>query len=447
MKKIKKILTAIGNPFLNNELKKYGELIVINNDVQYQDGIFEILELNSEINYLVLSELLPGDLKIDELIKKIINKNSKIKIILILEKNNELLEKNYIENGVYKIFYNNKTEINNILKIINEDEKIEKYNIEIRKEINEIKEYIKNNKKLNNKKIIKNNINKKIKINKLINIMKNNVNKIIKNKIIKNKLIKNNYLINYFLEDKKTEKNKVITVLGNNGSGKSLFSVVIANTLEKYSKKILIIDFDVLNNSLHTILGVKKYSEKIKNILDKNLNINKINIENLIININKKIDLISGINLIFDSNNKISEEKLNYIIKILSEKYDFIIIDTSSECFFEYNKELIKISDKSIFLTEPNLLEISKSKRFLEMYYYNWKIEKNKINIIFNKFNKNSIDINLLKKLFYDYKIIGKIKLKNNYNLLINNNFKNIKIKNNLLKKYNNFGKNFLINN
>ena len=49
MKKIKKILTAIGNPFLNNELKKYGELIVINNDVQYQDGIFEILELNSEI--------------------------------------------------------------------------------------------------------------------------------------------------------------------------------------------------------------------------------------------------------------------------------------------------------------------------------------------------------------------------------------------------------------
>ncbi|MBR3673604.1 MAG: hypothetical protein IKN65_04875, partial [Clostridia bacterium] len=187
--------------------------------------------------------------------------------------------------------------------------------------------------------------------------------------------------------------------------------------------------------------------EKDDDILDKNLNINKINIENLIININKKIDLISGINLIFDSNNKISEEKLNYIIKILSEKYDFIIIDTSSECFFEYNKELIKISDKSIFLTEPNLLEISKSKRFLEMYYYNWKIEKNKINIIFNKFNKNSIDINLLKKLFYDYKIIGKIKLKNNYNLLINNNFKNIKIKNNLIKKYNNFGKNFLINN
>ena len=44
MTKIKKILTAIGNPFLNNELKKYGELIVINNDVQYQDGIFENVE-------------------------------------------------------------------------------------------------------------------------------------------------------------------------------------------------------------------------------------------------------------------------------------------------------------------------------------------------------------------------------------------------------------------
>ena len=93
------------------------------------------------------------------------------------------------------------------------------------------------------------------------------------------------------------------------------------------------------------------------------------------------------------------------------------------------------------------MLEISKSRRLLDIYYNNWKIEKNKINIIFNKYNKNSIDINLLKKLYDDYTILGKIKLRNNYNLFINNNFKKIIIKNNLIKKYNYFGNKLLKNN
>ena len=213
---------------------------------------------------------------------------------------------------------------------------------------------------------------------------------------------------------------------------------MLAKSIKKQFKKILIIDFDILNNSLHTILGVKKYSEEIKKIIEKNnYKNNEINIENLIIKINNKVDLISGINLIFDANNKISNEKIKEIIEKLKIYYDVIIIDTTSECFFDYTKEIIKISNKSIYLTEANLIEISKSKRILEMYYTNWNIEKNKINIIFNKFNKKCIDISLLKNLYSDYNILGFLKLKNNYSELINNNFKNISIKNNIIKKYN----------
>ena len=422
MTKIKKILTAIGNPFLNNELKKIENFEMIGNDIQYQEGIFEAFEINKNINFIILSQLLPGESKIEEIIDNILAINSKIKIILILDKYDDNLEEVLKKTGVYRIIYNDKIEINDIIRIINEDEKMEKYNEEIRKEIEELKKYILNNNE-------KNNINnKKINIKKLNDKMKNKLQniKLLNKKIIYNK-IKHKSYINNLLDNK---NNKIISILGNNGSGKSVFSVLLAMNYKKNSKKTLIIDFDILNNSLHTLLGVKKYNEKIKENLNKNNFIRgKFNIEDLIIKVNNKIDLISGINLIFDSEQKITEEKLKKIINEIAEVYDVVIIDTTSECFFEYTKEIISISDKSIFLTEGNLLEVSKSKRLLDMYYTKWKIDREKIEIIFNKFNKNCIDINLLKKIYNEYYILGVIKLKTNYNKLINSNFNKTVIK------------------
>lgn len=467
VKKIKNILTAIGNPMLNNELKKIENINIVNNDIQYQEGIFEILEINKNIDFLVLSQIIPGKLNIEELLEIIQENIPKIKIIIILEKYDEKLEKILVKKKIYRIFYNNKIEINDIIKIINEDEKMEKYNQEIRKEIEELKKYIiennniKNKNFINNKNTIKNKIKKinsnnikdKKKILKIDNKKyKQNISLLFKriflDKLINNKILNilfvqkiNKYNIVkdiIFNSDCNKKNNKIISIIGNNGSGKSIFSILLAKELKKYSKKILIIDFDILNNSLHTILGVKKYPEKIKEELGNKNYIKDINIENLIIKINKKIDLISCINLIFDCGNKISMEKLKEIIKKLSMQYDYIIIDTTSECFFDYTKEILKISEKCIYLSEANLLEVSKSKRILEIYQNNWKIEKEKIDIIFNKYNKNSLNMNILKKLYCGYKILGKINLNINYNLLINKNIKYIngKIKQKIKTEY-----------
>jgi len=78
-----------------------------------------------------------------------------------------------------------------------------------------------------------------------------------------------------------------------------------------------------------------------------------------------------------------------------------------------------------VFLVEGNLLELSKSKKLLDIYVNNWNINRNKINIIFNKFNKNSIDLNILKEIYDEYVVLGTIKNNENFNLLINSNFKN----------------------
>lgn len=399
---MKKIITALAEPQLNNELKKEKDFIVIGKDIQYQEGVIEILETEKEVDFLIISEALPGNEKIENLIEKIKQINNEVNIVIILENKKEELEKNLYSKNVYLILYN-KIEIKEIIKLIKN--KKEDENEKIKKEINDLKKIIieQNSKNKQNKK-------QKIKEVKELNSQK-----------------------------------EIICILGSGGVGKSIFTVNLAKSLIYSKKKILIIDFDILNNSLHTILGVKKYSEKIsKKIKENNLIKDKICLKELKIKINKRIDLISGINLLFDSKYKIDNIQFNNLFNDVKKIYDVIIIDTSSECFFNYTKDIIKKSNINIFIVEPNLLEIQKSKNILKIYKEEWNIDNNKINILFNKFNKNSIDINILKIIFSEYNIIGKIDINNKYNLIINKNAN--KIDKNIKKEYLKIIEKYLIN-
>lgn len=376
---MKKIITALGNQVLNNELKKINEFEIVANDLQYKEAIIELLEINKNVNYIILSGILPGNITLTDLITKIKIINNNIEIILLLEKKEKEIEKKLKEQKIKNVLYIDNVKINDIIKILK-------------------------NKKINNKtKIpqeenIKNEINRKIKIN-------NNIKKQIKTEC------------------------KVISVLGSNGVGKSIYSVCMSNYLNNKKNKILIIDFDILNNSIHTILGISKYNKK-KN--------NKKIINDCIINVDNNISVLTGENII----NKY-KKNINYIVKlleILKEKYDYIIIDTSAECFFDINKTIINKSDINIFLLEANLLEITKATKLLEIYNKNWNIDERKIKIVINKYNKNAISMNIIKKLFSDYEIIGKLEMSNIYNNIINKNnkiiFKNYK-NNNEYKKIN----------
>ena len=399
---MKKIITALAEPQLNNELKKEKDFIVIGKDIQYQEGVIEILETEKEVDFLIISEALPGNEKIENLIEKIKQINNEVNIVIILENKKEELEKNLYSKNVYLILYN-KIEIKEIIKLIKN--KKEDENEKIKKEINDLKKIIieQNSKNKQNKK-------QKIKEVKELNSQK-----------------------------------EIICILGSGGVGKSIFTVNLAKSLIYSKKKILIIDFDILNNSLHTILGVKKYSERIsKKIKENNLIKDKIGLKELKIKINKRIDLISGINLLFDSKYKINNIQFNNLFNDVKKFYDVIIIDTSSECFFNYTKDIIKKSNINIFIVEPNLLEIQKSKNILKIYKEEWNIDNNKINILFNKFNKNSIDINILKIIFSEYNIIGKIDINNKYNLIINKNAN--KLDKNIKKEYLKIIEKYLIN-
>ena len=209
--------------------------------------------------------------------------------------------------------------------------------------------------------------------------------------------------------------------MGPNGIGKSIFSVIFANHIKQ--KKIAVIDFDILNNSLHTLLGVKNYSKKVQNKIKKEEAItDRINIKDYIIKTKANIDLISGINLLYNSKKCLSSKRIRNVIQDLKKEYDLIIIDTSSDCLLDYTKELLKISDNSFFISGANVLEIKKTKKLLDIYNKEWNIPKRKLSIIFNKYTKKSIDEDVLRRIFNKYNILGKISLSDYYDLIINRN-------------------------
>ncbi len=350
-----KIVTAIGNPGLNNELRQNPNIEVISNDILYQEGLFEILEKTADIDYIILSETILGEMSIDALVEEIKKINQNVKIVIILQNKKKELEDILYEKGVYKIIYNNGININKV----------------------------------------------------------ENLKKITK-------------------EETKNSRCEIIAISGPNGVGKSIISVNLAKSFAHKKNKILIIDFDILNDSLHTILGVKKNPIK----RDRKFNINSLKIK-----VNRKIDLISATNFLFDRNNKIEVKNIERIIKLLRNDYDVIVIDTTSESFLNITKTILKLCNKSVFVTEANILEIKKAKNLLDMYINRWDINKEKFNIVFNKYDKNSISISLLKSLFCEFNILGIIKYNSIYSKIINRNIKGNYMNKNMREEYGNINK------
>jgi len=370
-----KIITAMNNPKINDELKNEKNIELVCKDIFYKEGILEILENEININYIIINSELPGEIKLNNLIEKILEKNEKIKIIILIKKENK----------------------NNFYKIKNDKKDIKNNNIEIIKDIK-------------NKNIIRIFYNNEIKIEQLKKynqIKNNNENK----KEINNKKL----------------KSKTIIFLGERQVGKSIIILGITKSLEKNNKKILLIELNKKESDLLFMLSKNKNNKKnliikkqkikkYKKTHKKYLNKNKIKIiQNLIVKINKNIDIISY------------KKIINFnIIKKLEKKYEYIFIEINSE---KNSKKIINNIDKKILIIRPNILGIKNAKKI---------IEKNKINkykIIINNYNKYSISTEIIEKIFK--KIIGKIKYNQEYDKIINNNFKiskeNVK---NLIKEF-----------
>jgi len=218
--------------------------------------------------------------------------------------------------------------------------------------------------------------------------------------------------------------------------GKTIFISILSRIIK--AKKILVIDFDLVNNNLYTMYGVNSIPRSIKDKLkdDEYLSefrLNERNIEKLLVKVSHKIDLISSVKYVFDENYILKHEKIEEMIEKLKEKYDLILIDTTSDIRYQkLMKELINISSKTICLVEGNLVCMKKTKELLETNRQNTK----KINIIYNKKNKYTIEENVLKMIFFKYKFIGTLSYDCKYDKIINKNLNALYITSNIEKEF-----------
>lgn len=112
-------------------------------------------------------------------------------------------------------------------------------------------------------------------------------------------------------------------------------------------------------------------------------------------------------------------------------KFNVVIFDNPNINFLK-TKDILKDSI-NIFLAEANVLGVEKLNLLINKKTK--EINKRDIKIIFNKYNSNSIDIEILSKLFKKIKV-GKIEYSDKLDILINTGkLINInKIKTDLLK-------------
>lgn len=446
---MKKILTAINNPNLNKKLSDQEFIEIPYKDIQYKEAILEILNKDNYFDIIIINEQLPGEINFIELIKKINKINKKIKIIIILEKEDEIKESELKKININEIYYNNKITLEYLIKIIKEKE-INKEE-ELKKEINELKQIIKMN-EIKNIKNMPNNNKKFFSKNKIFYYKE-----LFKKPIL---LIKNIKYKQKEINIKEICKGRVINVVGYKASGKSVITLMLAKVLSDKNYRILIINFSSEEINFYSYMfnyskgDTKKFYIKKKHFYRKSKSINfqksnKINIKNLKLkkeilknkiykfknfyNIEKNINNILknyNKNIKILNINKLNKnyfeiKYLNKIIKYLKNNFNYIFLEINYE--EKIKKEIIKIIDKNLIILEPNKIGILRAEKIIKELNI---IETEKINIIINKNNKNSINKEIINTYFYNYKILTIINNNTVFERMINNK---MILKNNLI--------------
>ena len=214
---MKKIITALEENEIREELKiKLGihAIQFVGNNIVYPEGIIELLEKEEQVDTLLLQDTITNKKEIIPLLEKIKQKKPNIKMILILEKKEEMLLIYLKQNAISYYFAKDSA----LLRKLQEElqEKQEDSQIELKKEIQDLKQLL---------------------------LQKNQKNLFSMLQPLKGKIGDKTKTI-------PEKKRHIIGIIGPSGVGKSVITVNLANSLQKEYSRILFFTYHLWSEKI-----------------------------------------------------------------------------------------------------------------------------------------------------------------------------------------------------
>lgn len=179
---------------------------------------------------------------------------------------------------------------------------------------------------------------------------------------------------------------------------------------------------DIYNNVTVNLDALSNIIDEIDNKNEMNEILNKYMIRD---RNDKKLWYITNNSSIFDIQNKYNNNYYEKIYDSVSKRYDYCIIDLPSSPFLDVVPYTLFNSTDIFFVINPNYISIRQAIKYLELLTKLWDIPNNKINIIINKKQRNSLEISQVKSLIGDFKIVGEILQNENMDAYINSSIYN----------------------
>ena len=158
------------------------------------------------------------------------------------------------------------------------------------------------------------------------------------------------------------KKGKVISITSTKGGvGKSLTTLLLANTYNSLGYSTLIIDMDLYSGSLATILNSNN-EKTVFNLVEDLSNNRYEKLEDYVYKYNDKLDLLAAPK---DprSINKFDPKYISIIISTAIYKYDVVLIDTS-HILNTVNIVTLDNSDSILYMLTNNISDLKNSKTF-----------------------------------------------------------------------------------
>lgn len=175
----------------------------------------------------------------------------------------------------------------------------------------------------------------------------------------------------------KNVKVNIIIFTGENGCGKTTLSTILSQFVDNLNQKVLLINFG--NRKEDTEIMLKTHIKS-----------------NEILNVTKNLDVLYAL-----------EEK-NIFFEKLKNSYRYIVIDLTNKIDFKLVRYTFINANKIFFIIEPTILGINKASILLERFLKaKEEFLVDKIEIIFNRFDRYSIKKSILKEVFKEYEIRG----------------------------------------